>query len=75
METQRKFKEQYGLPYALLSDAGGKVARQYAGLIPIVGRANRATFVIDGDGRVTEIISGSAAIDPAAAIAACPSHH
>jgi peroxiredoxin Q/BCP len=50
------------------------VSRQYAGLIPIVGRANRATFVIDRDGRVAEIISGSAAIDPTSAIAACPSH-
>jgi peroxiredoxin len=50
------------------------VARQYAGLIPIVRRANRATFVIDRDGRVAQIISGSDAIDPTSAIAACPSH-
>jgi peroxiredoxin Q/BCP len=49
------------------------VARQYAGVIPIVGLANRATFVVAQDGRITEIISGSDAIDPAAAIASCPS--
>jgi peroxiredoxin Q/BCP len=73
VETQRKFREQYGLPYPLLSDPDGKVARQYAGVIPIIGLANRATFVVAQDGRITEIISGSDAIDPAAAIASCPS--
>lgn len=50
------------------------MASQYAGLIPIVRRANRATYVIDRDGRIAEIITGGAAIDPAGAISACPSH-
>lgn len=62
------------MPYPLLSDAGGKVARQYGGVVPIIGIANRATFVIDRDGKITDIVAGSAAIDPAASIAACPSH-
>ncbi len=75
VETQRRFKEQYGLPYPLLSDSGGRVARQYAGVIPVVGRANRATFVVGQDGRITEIITGGDAIDPGGAIAACPSRH
>lgn len=74
MATQRRFKEQYHLPYPLLSDAGGKVASQYAGLIPVVGRSNRATFVVDRDGRIAQITRGNAAIDPSADIAACPSH-
>ena len=74
METQRRFKEQHHLPYPLLSDPGGKVSRLYSGLIPVVGRANRATFVVDRDGRVTDIVTGSAAIDPSGSIAACPSH-
>jgi thioredoxin-dependent peroxiredoxin len=69
--TQRRFKEQYRLPFALLSDKGGKVARKYGGVVPLVGVANRATFVVDRDGTVKEIVSGSAAIDPSSAVAAC----
>ncbi len=71
VETQRKFKEQLKLPYPLLSDRGGLVAKQYGGTIPVVGLANRATYVVGQDGRVKEIITGSGAIDPARSIDAC----
>ena len=74
VEEQKKFKEEYKLPYPLLSDANGKVAEQYGGLIPVVGRANRATFVVGADGVVKEIVTGGDAIDPNSAIAACPMH-
>lgn len=74
VETQRRFKEKYALPYPLLSDEGGKVAKQYGGTIPVVGLANRATFVIAQDGTVKEIVTGNAAIDPAGAITSCPVH-
>ena len=74
VETQKKFKDEYKLPYPLLSDADGKVADQYAGRIPVVGLANRATYVVGADGVIKEIVSGSAAIDPNSAIAACPTH-
>jgi peroxiredoxin Q/BCP len=72
VEKQRKFKQEYQLPYPLLSDEGGKVAKQYGGTIPVVGLANRATYVIAQDGTIKEIITGSAAIDPAGAITSCP---
>ncbi|BDG05784.1 hypothetical protein AMOR_47800 [Anaeromyxobacter oryzae] len=71
--TQKRFKEETKAPYPLLSDAGGKVARQYGGLM-IFGLANRATFVLDKDGTVKQIVTGSDAIDPAGAIASCPVH-
>jgi peroxiredoxin Q/BCP len=71
VETQRRFKEQYGLPYPLLSDGDGSVARKYGGVVPIVGVANRATFVVGKDGRITEIVAGGDAIDPTRSIAAC----
>ena len=74
VETQRKFKEEYKLPYPLLSDADGKVADQYGGRIPVVGVANRATYVVGADGLIKEIVTGSSAIDPNSAIAACPMH-
>ncbi len=74
METLRRFKEQYGLPYPLLSDADGAVARRYGGVVPILGVANRATFVLDRGGRIAEIVAGGEAIDPTRSIASCPSH-
>ena len=72
VETQRKFKAEYKLPYELLSDPDGKVARQYSGTMPVIGVANRANFVVGQDGKITEIVEGGDAIDPNAAIAACP---
>lgn len=70
--TQKRFKEENQLPFPLLSDKDGKVTKQYAGTVPIFGVANRATFVIDRDGTVKEIVTGSDAIDPAPAVNACP---
>lgn len=72
VEKQKKFKEEYQLPYPLLSDEGGKVAKQYGGTIPVVGLANRATYVVAQDGTIKEILTGNAAIDPAGAITSCP---
>jgi peroxiredoxin Q/BCP len=73
VETQRRFKEQYQLPYPLLSDGDGAVARRYGGVVPIVGVANRATFVVAQDGRIAEIVTGGDAIDPTRSISGCPS--
>jgi peroxiredoxin Q/BCP len=70
VETQKRFHDENQLPFPLLSDASGKVAKQYGGTL--LGFANRATFVVERDGKVTEITTGSDAIDPKAAIAACP---
>jgi peroxiredoxin Q/BCP len=74
VETQKKFKDEYKLPYPLLSDSDGKVADQYGGRVPVVGLANRATYVVGTDGVIKEIVTGSSAIDPNSAIAACPVH-
>jgi thioredoxin-dependent peroxiredoxin len=72
VETQKKFKTEFKLPYSLLSDPGGKVAKQYSGTMPVVGVANRANFVVGQDGKITQIVEGGDAVDPNAAIAACP---
>jgi peroxiredoxin Q/BCP len=72
METQKKFKAEYKLPYPLLSDPDGKVAKLYPGTMAVVGLAARANFVIAQDGTISKIVEGSDAIDPNAAIAACP---
>jgi peroxiredoxin Q/BCP len=70
--TQKRFRDELKLPYPLLSDAGGKVAGQYAGTMPVVGVASRANFVIGQDGKIAQIVLGSDAVDPGSAIAACP---
>jgi peroxiredoxin Q/BCP len=70
--TQKKFKVENALPFTLLSDADGKVAKQYGGTIPIIGLAHRATFVVGQDGIVKEIVTGNDAINPGGAISACP---
>ena len=72
VETQKKFKAEYRLPYQLLSDPDGKVSKQYPGTMALVGVAARANFVIAVDGTISKIVEGSDAIDPNAAIEACP---
>ena len=72
VDTQKRFKEENKLPYTLLSDEGGKIAKQYPGTIPVAGLANRATFVVDQDGKVQSIVEGKDAIDPQGAIQSCP---
>ena len=73
--TQKRFRDENQLPFPLLSDGGGKVAKQYGGTVLIIGLANRATFVLGQDGIVKEIVTGGDAINPAGAIAACPLRH
>lgn len=74
LDTLRKFKEDRKAPYPFLSDPGGKVSSQYAGVMPVVGYANRANFVIGRDGKIVSVVTGSAAIDPSASVEACPGH-
>lgn len=69
LETQTKFAESLKLPFPLLSDAGGKAASAYG--VKGAMWANRTTFVIDETGKITAIIEGKDAIDPAATVAAC----
>ena len=72
--TQKKFKDSLSAPFLLLSDASGAVTKQYGGLMPLVRLANRVTFVVGQDGKVQSIAEGKNAVDPTAAIAACPLH-
>lgn len=71
LDTQTRFAESLKLPFPLLSDKGGATARAYGvkGLL----WANRTTFVINEEGRITAIFEGRDAIDPAGTVAACKS--
>jgi peroxiredoxin len=72
VETLKKFKAETKAPYPLLSDPEGKVAAQWIGLMPLVKVAKRGNFVVGQDGLVKEVVEGSDAIDPTAAVNSCP---
>ncbi|MGA8030576.1 MAG: redoxin domain-containing protein [Bryobacteraceae bacterium] len=61
--SQKEFAKQLGLAFPLLSDfATRKVAEAYGVLIPNMGMANRVTFVIDKDGRISYMEAGKDAV-------------
>lgn len=70
LATQKRFAESLKLPFPLLADADGAVAKAY-GVHGATGLAQRVTFVIARDGRVAKVIEGKEALDPAPALAAC----
>src|ERR1039457_3485652 len=74
--SQKEFADKLKLTFPLLSDfAKRQVAADYGVLIVDRGFANRATFVIDKEGRIQHIEEGSAAIDPTGAETACARIH
>lgn len=70
------FSEKLSLTFPLLSDfAKRDVARAYGVLIPERGFANRATFVVDREGKIIHVEEGSGALDPTGAETACRRVH
>ena len=54
VESQKKFVEEYNIPYLHLSDTQKNVCKTYPGL-NIAGLAKRATFIIDKNGTIKNI--------------------
>lgn len=70
--SQREFATKISSTVPFLSDfAKREVSAAYGVLNKDAGVANRATFVIDQDGKITHIEEGTAAIDPTGAAEAC----
>ena len=68
----KAFGEKLGLPFPLLSDfVDRKVSKDYGVLLPKYGVANRVTFVIDKEGKITYMESGGDAIKILGAGDAC----
>ncbi len=56
LETQDKFKAEHKLPFELLSDADGAVAKAY-GVLGLGGfMAKRVTFIISPDGKLAQVL-------------------
>jgi peroxiredoxin len=70
--SQGQFAKLNEINVPFLSDfAKREVSAAYGVLNKEAGIANRATFVIDKDGKITHIEEGSAALDPTGAADAC----
>jgi len=54
VEDQKKFVEDYKIPYLHLSDTKKKTCKAYAGL-NMAGLAKRSTFIIDKEGKIAKI--------------------
>lgn len=52
---QSKFTSECSLPFPLIADADKQIARRY-GVLGVLGVARRVTFLLDGDGRVVEVV-------------------
>jgi peroxiredoxin Q/BCP len=54
VQDQKKFVEEYAVPYLHLSDTQKTICKVYAGL-NIAGLAKRSTFIVDKNGKVSKI--------------------
>jgi peroxiredoxin len=74
--SQKEFADKLKLTFPLLSDFSKRqVSADYGVLFVDRGFANRATFVIDIDGKIQHIEEGNTAIDPTGAETACARIH
>jgi len=57
VDSHRKFAEKYGLPFPLLADPDGAVAKSYGALFSLgpLRYARRHSFIVDPQGRVARI--------------------
>ena len=56
--AQKAFVQKYGLPFPLVADSSKQVSAAYGVLGPR-GSARRVTFLIDGGGKVVEVVDTS----------------
>jgi peroxiredoxin Q/BCP len=70
-DRNRKFAAETGASFPLLSDTDKRTAKAYGVLNFTHLFANRVTFVIDKDGIIRHIDTGSDAINPSGALLAC----
>ncbi|MES2388003.1 MAG: peroxiredoxin [Bacteroidota bacterium] len=55
IESHLKFREAYKLPFSLLSDETGKVAKLYKASVPILGITRRISYLLDKRHRIAGI--------------------
>ena len=71
VDANAHWAQELGVTFPLLSDFNRKVVADYGIYNAERGFANRATFVIDKEGKIQHIEEGITAIDPTGAEQAC----
>ncbi|MEL6538260.1 MAG: peroxiredoxin [Bacteroidota bacterium] len=56
VETHQKFKEKHKLPFELLADVQGGVAKKYKASMPVFGMSRRITYLLDENHVVKAVI-------------------
>jgi len=69
--ANKRFKEDIGVTFPLLSDFKRKVVKDYGIFDEEKGFGTRATFTVDKDGIIRHIEQGASAIDPTGAYQSC----
>ncbi|MEM6844199.1 MAG: peroxiredoxin [Bacteroidota bacterium] len=55
IESHQKFKKQHRLPFELLSDRDGSVAKKYGALVPFLKVVRRITYLIDANHKIAAV--------------------
>lgn len=67
LDTHHRFKSEHALPFDLLADVDGAVARSYKARVPLLGVTKRITYLIDADLKIAavhdEMLGGASHVD------------
>lgn len=55
IESHNQFKKENRLPFELLSDPKGKVAKLYKATIPVLGMNRRVTYLLDAEHKIKAV--------------------
>jgi peroxiredoxin len=69
--SQKEFATKVNASFPLLSDFTNRGVAKAYGILLENGMANRATFVVDKEGKIAHIEENAAALDPSGADTAC----
>lgn len=69
--SQKEFASKVGVAFPIVSDFKDRSTAKAYGVLRPDGMANRTTFVIDEQGKITYVEQGNTAIDPLGADTAC----
>ena len=69
--SNKAFAEKIGVSFPLLSDWKRKTTKEYGLYNEENGLGNRATFVVDKEGKIQHVEVGRTAIDPTGAYQVC----
>ncbi len=55
INSHQKFKEENKLPFDLLSDPNGKIAKLYKAVVPVLNMNRRVTYLLDKEHRIVAV--------------------